>query len=51
MTNPNEEFVIQAYIAKVANESIQLALGNSDMTDIEGLINKAHKLFDMQEMS
>ena len=51
VTNPNEEFVIQADLAGVANENVQLTLCGNDMTDMEGLINKAHKLFDMQEMS
>ena len=51
MTNLNEEFTIQAYIARVANESGQLALCGNDVTNMEGLINKAYKLSDTQEMN
>ena len=51
VANPNEQFAIQAYIVGVANESIQLALCANDVTDMEGLINKAHKLSNTQEMS
>ena len=47
VTNPNEEFPIQAYIARVANESVQLALCSNDVTCIESLINKTYKLSDM----
>ena len=47
VTNPNEKFAIQAYIAGVANESVQLALCGNGVNDMEGLINKAYKLFDM----
>ena len=46
VTNPNEEFSIQAYIARVANENVQLALCGNDVKDMEGLINEAYKLFD-----
>ena len=51
LIDPNEEFAIQAYIVGVTNESVQLALCGNDVTDMEGLINKAYKLSDMQEMS
>ena len=51
VTNLDKEFAIQAYVAGVANESVQLALCDNDVIDMDGLINKAHKLFDMQEMS
>ena len=51
VTNPNEEFAIQAYIVGVSNESVQLALCGNDVADMEGLINKAYKLSDTQEMS
>ena len=47
VTNPNEEFAIQAYIVRVANESVQLALCGNDVADMENLINKAYKMFDM----
>ena len=46
VTNPNEEFAIQAYIAGVTNESMQLALCGNDVEDMESLINKAYMLFD-----
>ena len=46
VTNPNEEFAIQAYITGVANKSIQLAMCDNDVTDMEGLINMTYKLFD-----
>ena len=51
VTNPNEKFAIQSYIARVTNESVQLALCGNDVTDMEGLINKAYKLSNTQEMS
>ena len=51
ITNPNEEFAIQAYVAGVANENVQLALCSNDVESMENLINKAYKLFDTQEMS
>ena len=51
VTNPNEEFAIQAYVVRVANESVQLALCSNDVEDMESMINKAYKLFDTQEMS
>ena len=51
VTNPNEEFAIQAYVARMANENVQLALCSNDVESMESLINKANKLFDMQEMS
>ena len=42
VTNPNEEFAIQAYIEKVANQIVQLALCGNDVEDMESLINKAY---------
>ena len=51
VTNPNEEFAIQAYVVGVANESVQLALCSNDIESMESLINKAYKLFDTQEMN
>ena len=51
VTNPNEEFDIQVYVVGVANESVQLVLCSNDVESMESLINKAYKLFDMQEMS
>ena len=46
VANPNEEFVIQAYIVGVANENVQLSLCGNDVGDMESLINKAYKLSD-----
>ena len=51
VTNPNEEFVIQVYVAGVANESVQLALCSNDVENMQSLINRAYKLSDTQEMS
>ena len=51
VTNPNEEFAIQAYVARVANENVQLALCSNDVESMENLINKGYKLSDRQEMS
>ena len=51
VTNPNEEFAIQANVAGVANESVQLALYSNDVESMETLINRAYKLSDIQEMS
>ena len=39
VTNPNEKFAIQAYVARVANESVQLALCSNVVEDMESLIN------------
>ena len=46
VANPNEELVIQAYVAGVANKNVQLSLCGNDVGDMESLINKAYKLFD-----
>ena len=51
VTNPNEEFAIQASVAGVANESVQLALCSNDVESMENLINRAYKPSDTQEMS
>ena len=51
VTNPNEEFAIQAYVARVANESVYLALCSNDVESMESLINMTYKLSDTQEMS
>ena len=51
VSNPNEELTIQAYVAGVTNESVQLALCSNDVEDMESMINKAYKLSDTQEMS
>ena len=51
VTIPNEEFAIQAYVAGVANENMQLALCSNDVESMENLINKAYKLSNTQEMS
>ena len=47
----DEEFAIQAYITRLNNESMKFSLGSSDISDIEGLIAKAHKLSETLEMS
>ena len=51
VANTNEELAIQAYVAGVANENVQLSLCGNDVGDMESLINKAYKLFDTQEMN
>ena len=51
MAKPDEEFVIQAYIIGLNNESMKLALGSNNISDIESLIVKAHKLSETLEMS
>ena len=51
VTNPNDEFAIQAYVVEVANESVQLALCSNDVESMESLINRVYKLSDTQEMS
>ena len=51
VANPDEEFSIHAYIAGVVNESIRFTLCGNDVADMEALINKVHKLSDMQEIS
>ena len=51
VAKPDEDFAIQAYIARVDNESMKFAFCGNDVTDMEMLINKAHKLSDTQEMS
>ena len=51
MTNSDEEFSIHAYIAGVVNESIRFTLCGNVVADMEALINKVHKLSDMQEIS
>ena len=51
VTNPNEELAIQAYIAGIADENVQLSLCGNDVGDMKSLINKAYKLFDTQEMN
>ena len=51
VSNPNEELTIQAYVAGVANESIQLALCSNDVKSMERLINRAYKLSNTQEMN
>ena len=52
VANPDEDFaiVIKVFTAGV-NESVQCALCGTYVTDMEGLIAKAHKLSNMQEMS
>ena len=47
VTNPNEAFAIQAYVAGVANESVQLVLCRNDVESMKSLINKVYKLSDM----
>ena len=47
----DEDFAIQDYIARLDNESMRFALCSSDITDMDGLIAKAHRLSDVQEMS
>ena len=51
VANPNEELVIQAYVAGVAKENAQLSLCDNDVGDMKSLINKAYKLSDTQEMN
>ena len=51
VSNPNEELAIQAYVAGVTNEIVQLALCSNDIESMESLINKAYKLSDTQEMN
>ena len=46
VSNPNEERAIQAYIAGMANENVQLALWSNDVESMENLINRAYKLSD-----
>ena len=46
VANPNEELAIQAYVAGIANENVQLSLCDNDVGDMESLINKAYKLSD-----
>ena len=46
VTNPNEEFAIQAYVVGVTNESVQLVLCGNAVEDMENLINKMYKLSD-----
>ena len=46
IANPNEDLAIQAFIAGVANENVQLSLSGTDVGDMESLINKAYKLSD-----
>ena len=51
VSNPNEELAIQAYVAEMTNESMQLALCSNDVESMESLINKAYKLSDTQKMN
>ena len=51
VANPNEDLVIQAFVAGIVNENVQLSLNGTDVGDMESLINKAYKLFDTQEMN
>ena len=47
----DEDFAIQAYIARLSNESIRFTLCSNDITNMERFIAKAHRLSDAQEMS
>ena len=51
VTNLNEELAIQAYVAGVANENVQLSLCSNDVGNMENLINKAYKLSNTQKMN
>ena len=51
VANPDKDFAIQVFIAGVKNKSMKFALCSNDVIDMVGLIAKAHKLFDTQEMS
>ena len=51
VANPNEKLAIQAYVAGVANENVQMSLCDNDVGDMESLINKAYKLSNTQEMN
>ena len=46
VVNLVKDIAIQAFTSGVSNESMQYALCDADVTDIEGLIAKAYKLFD-----
>ena len=51
VANPNEDLAIQAFVVGIANENVQLSLSDTDVGDMESLINKAYKLSDPQEMN
>ena len=51
VANPNEDLAIQAFVAGIVNENVQLSLSGTDVGDMESLINKAYKLSDTQEMN
>ena len=51
VAKPDEEFVVQAYIVGLSNESMKFALGSSDIFDMHGFIARAYKLFETLEMS
>ena len=50
VTNPDEDFAIQAFTTWVNNESVQYVLCGADVTNMEELIAKAQKLSETQEM-
>ena len=51
VANPNEDLAIQAFVAGIVNENVQLPLSGTDLGDMESLINKAYKLSNTQEMN
>ena len=50
VTNPNENFAIQAFKARVANKHVHYALCGSDITDMQGLISRTQALAEVEEM-
>ena len=48
MAKPNEDFTIQAYIVGLNNESLKFTLCSNDITNMKGLIAKAHRLLEAQ---
>ena len=46
VANPNKDLAIQAFVAGITNENVQLSLSGTDVGDMESLINKAYKLSD-----
>ena len=51
VTNPNEDLAIQAFVARVSNESMKFAFCGNGVNNMKELIAKTHKLSDIQEMS
>ena len=51
VANLDKDFSIHAFTTGVNNENVQYAFCGVDVTSMEGLIGKAHKLFNTQETS